>query len=125
MDDKKERDLEPFQISETFQESTCLWSDEKERNHKMKAFEQQCRLHNSLPQANTNPWTAIAEANDYITRLKDEYKSLSWKMDKLTDFLINSDSITKETRDLLDLQLSIMMSYKTILAIRLMREEDK
>lgn len=64
---------------------------------------------------------------DYQKRMVEEYKELNTKIDKLTIFLSKEDipkEITATQITLMKSQLFSMMSYSSILLLRLQLEED-
>lgn len=64
---------------------------------------------------------------DYQKRMVEEYKELNTKIDKLTIFLSKEDTpkeITATQITLMKSQLFSMMSYSSILLLRLQLEED-
>ena len=64
---------------------------------------------------------------DYQKRMVEEYKELNTKIDKLTIFLSKEDKpkeITATQITLMKSQLFSMMSYSSILLLRLQLEED-
>ena len=64
---------------------------------------------------------------DYQKRMVEEYKELNTKIDKLTIFLSKEDiqkEITATQITLMKSQLFAMMSYSSILLLRLQLEED-
>ena len=64
---------------------------------------------------------------DYQKRMVEEYKELNTKIDKLTIFLSKEDiqkEITATQITLMKSQLFSLMSYSSILLLRLQLEED-
>ena len=64
---------------------------------------------------------------DYQKRMVEEYKELNTKINKLTIFLSKEDiqkEITATQITLMKSQLFSMMSYSSILLLRLQLEED-
>lgn len=64
---------------------------------------------------------------DYQKRMVEEYKELNTKIDKLTIFLSKEDTpkeITATQITLMKNQLFSMMSYSSILLLRLQLEQD-
>ena len=64
---------------------------------------------------------------DYQKRMVEEYKELNTKIDKLTIFLSKEDiqeEVTATQITLMKSQLFSMMSYSSILLLRLQLEED-
>ena len=64
---------------------------------------------------------------DYPKRMVEEYQELNTKIDKLTIFLSKEDiqkEITATQITLMKSQLFSMMSYSSILLLRLQLEED-